>query len=202
MLFWICLSKTCSQFLHQCWYKHDVWNPSYFNSTNPYEIQIFSGITEKIPFLEMVIQFFWRFPKPQRNDIFVGNRFVSPNDIDLTDVDPIVATLDKVENEITGALANILGNSTLLVKEEGLIKELSLLDTILLEVTSLLKRLRLGRRELSSSTFTSRSTIKRALHQMSLVTLRLFLKLTPPTIATTPTPSQCQQRQHHQQCQH
>ena len=114
---------------------------------------------------------------------------VSPNDIDLTDVDPIVANLDKVENEITGALANILGNSTLLVKEEGLIKELSLLDTILLEVTSLLKRLRLGRRELSSSIFTSRSTIKRALHQMSLVTLRLFLELTKSTLTTVTSTS-------------
>ena len=142
----------------------EIWYTSYFNSTNPYEIQIFSSITGKIPFLEMVIQFLWRFPKKQRNVIFVGNRLVSPNDIEFTDVDPIVANLDKVENEITGALANILGNSTLHVKEEGQIKELSLLDTIFLEVTSPLKRLRLGRRELSSSTFTSRSTIKRALH--------------------------------------
>ena len=130
MLFWICLSKTCFQFLHHCWYKHDVWNPSYFNSTNPYEIQIFSSITGKIPFLEMVIQFLWRFPKKQRNDIFVGNRFVSPNDIDLTNVDTIITTLDKVENGISRALANILGNSTLLIKKEGQIKELSLLDTL------------------------------------------------------------------------
>ena len=45
------------------------------------------------------------------------------------DVDPIIATFDKVENEITGALAKILGNSTLLVKEEGQIKELSQLAT-------------------------------------------------------------------------
>ena len=84
---------------------------------------------------------------------------VSSNDIDLTDVDPIVATFGKVENEITGALAKILGNSTLLVKEEGQIKELSLLDTILLEVTSPLKRPRMRRRELSSSTSTTRSII-------------------------------------------
>merc|ERR1711970_1709783 len=45
------------------------------------------------------------------------------------DYDPIIATFDKVENEITGALANILGNSTLLVKEGSQIKELSELET-------------------------------------------------------------------------
>jgi hypothetical protein len=78
----------------------------------------------------MVIQFCWRFHKPHRNDIFVGNGFVSPNDIDLTNVDTIITTLDKVENGISRALANILGNSTLLIKKEGQIKELSLLDTL------------------------------------------------------------------------
>merc|ERR1712055_1078066 len=45
------------------------------------------------------------------------------------DYDTIIATFDKVENEITGALANILGNSTLLVKEGSQIKELSELET-------------------------------------------------------------------------
>merc|ERR1712080_718882 len=45
------------------------------------------------------------------------------------DYDAIISTFDKVENEITGALANILGNSTLLVKEGSQIKELSELET-------------------------------------------------------------------------
>merc|ERR1712015_259882 len=45
------------------------------------------------------------------------------------DYDTVIATFDKVENEITGALANILGNSTLLVKEGSQIKELSELET-------------------------------------------------------------------------
>merc|ERR1711913_68761 len=45
------------------------------------------------------------------------------------DYDTIIATFDKVENEITGALANILGNSTLLVKEGSQIKEVSELET-------------------------------------------------------------------------
>merc|ERR1711881_787325 len=45
------------------------------------------------------------------------------------DYDTIISTFDKVENEITGALANILGNSTLLVKEGSQIKELSELET-------------------------------------------------------------------------
>merc|ERR1712080_485761 len=45
------------------------------------------------------------------------------------DYDAIIATFAKVENEITGALANILGNSTLLVKEGSQIKELSELET-------------------------------------------------------------------------
>merc|ERR1712105_333069 len=45
------------------------------------------------------------------------------------DYDAIISTFDKVENEITGALANILGNSTLLVKEGSQIKEVSELET-------------------------------------------------------------------------
>merc|ERR1712112_510255 len=45
------------------------------------------------------------------------------------DYDAIISTFDKVENEITGALANIIGNSTLLVKEGSQIKEVSELET-------------------------------------------------------------------------
>merc|ERR1712055_83102 len=45
------------------------------------------------------------------------------------DYDAVISTFDKVENEITGVLANILGNSTLLVKEGSQIKEVSELET-------------------------------------------------------------------------
>ena len=112
MLFWICLSR--------------LVHNSYTN-VDRNMIYILFQLHQSI---WMVIQFCWRFPKPHRNDIFVGNRFVSPNDIDLTNVDTIITTLNKVENGISRALANILGNSTLLIKKEGQIKELSLLDTL------------------------------------------------------------------------
>ena len=130
MLFWICLSKTCSQFLHQCWYKHDVWNPSYFNSTNPYEIQIFSSITGKIPFLEMMIQFFWRFPNHREITSLLETDLYHPMILISPMLTPSSPPSTKLRMESPELLLISLRTSTLLIKKEGQIKELSLLDTL------------------------------------------------------------------------